>query len=352
MYAIFFLSSFAIISSLIYFIFKKYDHKEALTIIAISFLVVFTLMAGGATFTYSAKIPEPLPLPVVRMPLVQRNVVTQMAPTIAKPIYNWQKVQRNSVLIVAPETQRIGQDNLHWGMNAIIKNDANYATNDLMIEISTTTCEKINHTKNNCQKSQNHYIKTVSNFHIPPNGISKLAFNFTTPKPIQKTTIHYRVVKITQETNEPSLVDTKPTCGDCGRSSNISHISDNVCEGSQIGWPARGRIIKVFENGGDGVNIAIPEGTQVKAAEAGEVAFSGSQLAGYGNMVIIRHNNGYATSYAHNQELLVKRGDHVEMGQTIARSGMTGNVDSPQLHFEVRYGTTPIDPVACLQKRA
>ncbi len=110
-------------------------------------------------------------------------------------------------------------------------------------------------------------------------------------------------------------------------------------------WPARGRIIQGFANGGnDGINISVPEGTQVKAAESGVVAYAGSELKGYGNLVLIRHPNGFVTAYAHNGDIAVKRGDQVTRGQTIAKSGQSGNVSSPQLHFELRKGSTPVDP--------
>ena len=110
-------------------------------------------------------------------------------------------------------------------------------------------------------------------------------------------------------------------------------------------WPARGRIIQGFANGGnDGINISVPEGTQVKAAESGVVAYAGSELKGYGNLVLIRHPNGFVTAYAHNGDITVKRGDQVTRGQTIAKSGQSGNVSSPQLHFELRKGSTPVDP--------
>jgi murein DD-endopeptidase MepM/ murein hydrolase activator NlpD len=110
-------------------------------------------------------------------------------------------------------------------------------------------------------------------------------------------------------------------------------------------WPARGRIIQGFSSGGnDGINIAVPEGTPVKAAEGGQVAYAGSELKGYGNLVLIRHPNGFVTAYAHNGALEVKRGDTVKRGQTIAKSGQSGNVGSPQLHFELRKGSTPVDP--------
>jgi murein DD-endopeptidase MepM/ murein hydrolase activator NlpD len=116
-------------------------------------------------------------------------------------------------------------------------------------------------------------------------------------------------------------------------------------EADKFRWPARGRIIQGFSSGGnDGINIAVPEGTPVKAAEDGQVAYAGSELKGYGNLVLIRHSNGFVTAYAHNGELDVKRGDTVKRGQTIAKSGQTGNVGSPQLHFELRKGATPVDP--------
>ncbi len=114
-------------------------------------------------------------------------------------------------------------------------------------------------------------------------------------------------------------------------------------------WPARGRIIEGFKVGGnDGINIAVPEGTSVRAAESGTVAYAGSGLKGYGNLVLIRHPNGFVTAYANNGELDVKAGDTVKRGQIIAKSGQSGNVSSPQLHFELRKGTTPVDPTTYL----
>ena len=114
-------------------------------------------------------------------------------------------------------------------------------------------------------------------------------------------------------------------------------------------WPARGRVISGFGNGGnEGINIAVPEGTPVKAAEGGTVAYAGSEVKGYGNLVLIRHDNGYVSAYAHNGEVEVKRGQKVTRGQTIAKSGQSGNVTSPQLHFEIRKGATPVDPTTHL----
>jgi murein DD-endopeptidase MepM/ murein hydrolase activator NlpD len=118
-------------------------------------------------------------------------------------------------------------------------------------------------------------------------------------------------------------------------------------------WPVRGRIIAGFgpkPNGlqNDGINLAVPEGTPVKSAEDGVVAYAGNELKGYGNLVLVRHSNGFVTAYAHASEILVKRGDTIKRGQVIAKSGQTGNVSSPQLHFEIRKGSTPVDPTQYL----
>jgi murein DD-endopeptidase MepM/ murein hydrolase activator NlpD len=114
-------------------------------------------------------------------------------------------------------------------------------------------------------------------------------------------------------------------------------------------WPARGRIIQGFKSGGnDGINISVPSGTSVRAAESGTVVYSGDGLKGYGNLVLIKHPNGFVTAYGNNGELDVKRGETVKRGQVIAKSGDTGNVNSPQLHFELRKGSTPVDPTSYL----
>jgi len=118
-------------------------------------------------------------------------------------------------------------------------------------------------------------------------------------------------------------------------------------------WPVRGRVIAGFgpkPNGlqNDGINVAVPEGTPIKAAEDGVVAYAGNELKGYGNLVLLRHSNGFVTAYAHASEILVKKGDVVKRGQPIAKSGQTGSVTSPQLHFEIRKGSTPVDPAQYL----
>ena len=113
----------------------------------------------------------------------------------------------------------------------------------------------------------------------------------------------------------------------------------------QFRWPARGRVISRFGgDGNDGINISVPEGTSVRAAEDGTVAYVGDEIKGYGKLVLVRHANGWVSAYANNGDLIVKKGEAVKRGQVLAKSGQTGNVTSPQLHFELRKGKTPVDP--------
>ncbi|MGB0626480.1 MAG: peptidoglycan DD-metalloendopeptidase family protein [Alphaproteobacteria bacterium] len=119
--------------------------------------------------------------------------------------------------------------------------------------------------------------------------------------------------------------------------------------GSGFVWPVEGRVVSSFgsKTGGqhnDGLNIAAPRGTPVRAADNGVVAYAGKEIRGFGNLLLIKHDGGLITAYAHADALLVSRGDVVTRGQVIAKVGKTGGVENPQLHFEVRRGTKAVDP--------
>jgi murein DD-endopeptidase MepM/ murein hydrolase activator NlpD len=127
--------------------------------------------------------------------------------------------------------------------------------------------------------------------------------------------------------------------------------------GNSFRWPVKGRVIAQFgarPDGGhnDGIDVAVPQGTSVKAAENGVVAYAGNELKGYGNLVLIRHANNWVSAYANNEELLVKRGDKVRRGQIIAKAGATGAVNQPQVHFELRKGSRPVDPTKYMSDAA
>jgi murein DD-endopeptidase MepM/ murein hydrolase activator NlpD len=121
-------------------------------------------------------------------------------------------------------------------------------------------------------------------------------------------------------------------------------------------WPVSGPVIAEFgasTNGerNDGINISAPMDTPIHAAASGTVTYSGDELKAYGNLILIRHDDGYVTAYAHADKILVNRGQAVTKGQVIGYSGSSGDVTSPQLHFEIRHDTHPVDPKALLVAR-
>ncbi|WP_022696620.1 peptidoglycan DD-metalloendopeptidase family protein [Euryhalocaulis caribicus] len=122
---------------------------------------------------------------------------------------------------------------------------------------------------------------------------------------------------------------------------------------AKFDWPIQGRILSAFgpksqglQN--DGVNIAAKAGDPVRAAGDGVIVYAGNELAGYGELLLVEHDGGWITAYAHNRALNVKEGDRVSRGQVIAEAGQTGSVDTPQVHFEVRQGVSPVDPMQYL----
>jgi len=118
---------------------------------------------------------------------------------------------------------------------------------------------------------------------------------------------------------------------------------------SKFRWPVSGKVVVDFAaSKGTGINIAAPLGTPVKAVENGTVIYVGSGVEGYGNLILIRHANGYVSAYADLKDMTVQKNTVVGRGDTIGTAGMTGSVTSPQLHFELRKGATPVDPVPLL----
>lgn len=143
------------------------------------------------------------------------------------------------------------------------------------------------------------------------------------------------------------------------KAKNVTELARNVSytpatsSGSKFNWPVKGAVVanygvSDFGRRNDGVNIAAPAGTPVRAAANGEVVYRGSELDGFGNLLLIKHAEGYVTAYAHTDAMLVKNGEIVRQGQVIAKVGQTGAVSSPQLHFEVRRNLKAVDPTALL----
>ena len=123
---------------------------------------------------------------------------------------------------------------------------------------------------------------------------------------------------------------------------------------SKLRWPVKGRTLTGYGQAdagkvNDGVDISVPNGTPVKAAENGVVIYAGTGLKDFGNTVLIRHDNGLVTVYGHAGDITVKRGDTVKRGQEVAKSGMSGNTKVPKLHFEVRKDSKPVNPATFLE---
>src|SRR3954468_17549287 len=194
----------------------------------------------------------------------------------------------------------------------------------------------------------------------PPQPTPRVAAKPQTPAP-QSPAIQQPAPKMAQaKPAQPQVAQKEPA----PTANIVAPAADPLPEPAQTGttggsntsfrWPVKGKVIQGFgpkQGGGqnDGINVAVPEGTPIKAAEDGVVAYAGSELKGYGNLVLVRHSNGFVTAYAHASELAVKKGETIKRGQVIGKAGATGNVNAPQLHFEVRKGATPVDPMQYLQ---
>lgn len=125
--------------------------------------------------------------------------------------------------------------------------------------------------------------------------------------------------------------------------------------GREFLWPVSGKLVSRYgpKPGGlqnDGINIAAPLGASVRATDSGVVVYAGNELRGFGNLLLVRHAEGWVSAYAHNDQLLVNRGEQVKRGQVIAKVGSTGSVTEPQLHFELRQGVNAVDPLRYLVK--
>jgi murein DD-endopeptidase MepM/ murein hydrolase activator NlpD len=200
--------------------------------------------------------------------------------------------------------------------------------------------------------SDNAALQVGQRVTIPGSGTAVAA---SRPAPYTPAPMQPRRVETPAPTQVAARAPEPTTTQSAAKVTQVDEPEETRSLGSspQFRWPVKGRVISGYgpkTNGqhNDGINLAVPEGTDIKAAEDGVVAYSGNELKGYGNLVLLRHADGWMTAYAHNSQLMVKRGDQVKRGQNIARAGQTGGVSSPQLHFEIRKGSTPVDPTQYL----
>jgi len=150
-------------------------------------------------------------------------------------------------------------------------------------------------------------------------------------------------------------IHSKKSVKKASRKHIIKRAQSANAKSFHLRWPVKGVLTSPFGRRGsrmhDGIDIGVKEGTAVHAAAAGLVVYSDHRLTGYGRLIIIRHRHDLFTAYAHNQRNLVRKGDRVQAGDVIARVGHTGHATGPHLHFEVRRGPTPVDPLAYLPRK-
>jgi murein DD-endopeptidase MepM/ murein hydrolase activator NlpD len=159
-----------------------------------------------------------------------------------------------------------------------------------------------------------------------------------------------------QATARPSPAPTTGATSTTVQRPAHTPVAVSQTRSAKFAWPVRGQIVSPFGaiakgRHNDGINIKAPRGTDIRAADKGAVVYAGNELKGFGNLILIRHDDGWVTAYAHADTLLVKKGQRVARGEKIATVGSTGNVSTPQLHFEIRRGRKPVNPINHLEKR-
>jgi murein DD-endopeptidase MepM/ murein hydrolase activator NlpD len=252
---------------------------------------------------------------------------------------------------------------VHVGQRIQIPAPANYTVKgsdtlykvSRMFDTTTTDLARLNNIK------APYRLVTGQNLRLPPRNaqpsIVAKAYApsqqpFATPIPAT-THIEREVLKPEQQASRQEVLvsSSKPTPLPPGNPEIESARIEPQPMAGKVNFikPVAGQVISGYgpkEDGlhNDGINIKAAKGDAVRAAEQGIVVYQGNQIGGYGNMVLIRHSNGYLTAYAHMAKILVHKGDKVKRGQSIGTVGSSGSVKSPQLHFEIRRGRDAIDP--------
>ncbi|HSC17461.1 MAG TPA: M23 family metallopeptidase [Rhizomicrobium sp.] len=185
----------------------------------------------------------------------------------------------------------------------------------------------------------------ISVVHVAGHFVPKKA-----PRLLKATIQMHRLRAPAAQRNAPAIIPRRRESPDVTRLDVPAAIpaAAAAVPPAEFEWPVEGKVLLAFGprskgERNDGINIEAEPGTPIHAAAAGEVTYAG-KLKGYGRLVLIRHDNGYVTAYAHAQAIIVAVGDRVDRGEVIGLSGKSGDIDRPQLHFEIRQGIKPLDP--------
>ncbi|NWG47216.1 MAG: M23 family metallopeptidase [Alphaproteobacteria bacterium] len=196
------------------------------------------------------------------------------------------------------------------------------------------------------------HVRAGETLRLPPDAARSTALANAAPPPAGKT----KVAAATPKPKPAPAAKTDRSKREAPVTRTAYSHGKSTAKGRALAWPAEGRILSTFgaKSGGlynDGINIALAEGTPIRAAEDGVVVYQGAELKAFGNLVLVEHEGGVITAYAHNARARVRKGERVTRGQIIAHAGRTGSVSEPQLHFEVRDGTRPKNPLDYLEAR-
>ena len=180
--------------------------------------------------------------------------------------------------------------------------------------------------------------------YVPSAAVAPLS----TPEPAALPEV--AAAPVTTPVERPAAAATMESAQEKAQLASLPRSTAKPRPGGKFIWPIEGKLLSEYGPKGDGlhndgINIAAPKGAPVFAAASGVVAYAGNEIRGFGNLLLIQHADGWMTAYAHNDKLMVKRGERVQQGQQISAVGATGNVTSPQLHFEIRRGKRAVDPL-------
>lgn len=248
----------------------------------------------------------------------------------------------------APYTLSVGQ-NLRLPVrqtHTVVRGDTLYSISK-KYDVDITSLSKLN-------SLDSPYTLNVGQTLALPDSVSGIKKTQTVQNtPVQGDFSSYRIKQITALPTKNTSKTTAATPKNTTISKKIAKTTPrktvSTYRKSKFIWPVNGAVVSNFGVVGkgrrnDGINIKATTGTNVKAADKGVVAYAGSELKGFGNLVLIKHSDGYITAYAHNDKLYVKKGQAVLRGEKIATVGSTGSVNTPQLHFEVRAGKKAVNP--------
>ncbi|MDQ6432936.1 peptidoglycan DD-metalloendopeptidase family protein [Mesorhizobium sp. LHD-90] len=196
-------------------------------------------------------------------------------------------------------------------------------------------------------------LKIGQTLKVPAAGEAAVAKAVPAVDPVATSAVPAAPKKVAQGETVAAIAPAKKDDKVIEQAEKSEAAAPNSTGIDRMRWPVRGKVISGYGKGGgadkDGIDIAVPEGTPVKAAENGVVIYAGDGLKEFGNTVLVRHENGLVTVYGHASELKVQRGQKVKRGDEIAVSGMSGNANAPKLHFEVRKNSAPVDPSTYLE---